>query len=148
MVEHQKYFPMATSDGKLKNSFVITANVPPTDSIRIGNRRVISARLSDGVFLFEQDKKKRLESFNEVLKNTLFQKGLGTTYDKVLRIQSHALILSSLIPGLNRKYIEQANLLCKADLASEMVREFEELQGQMGRIYATLEGIPKGCNQH
>ena len=142
MVEHQRYFPMADATGKLKNSFIITANVPPTDAIRNGNRKVISSRLADGVFLFEQDKKKRLEDFNEKLKSSVFQKGLGTVYDKVQRIRSCTHILAKLIPGANRAFLEEAAMLCKADLASEMVGEFEELQGDMGRIYASLQGKP------
>lgn len=146
MVDHQKYFPLADASGNLKNSFIITANVPPTDSIRRGNCITLSARLTDGLFLFEQDKKKRLEEFNEELKCVLFQKGLGTLHDKVCRLRAHVGLLSH-IPHANRTFLDEAATFCKADLVSEMVGEFEELQGQMGRIYASLEGKPQEVAQ-
>lgn len=136
MVEHQKYFPVADKDGALINQFIITANTKPTDSIRRGNRKVISARLSDGVFLYEQDLKTPLEAFNEKLKGVIFQKGLGTMHDKVERLIQHVDVLAGYFPNANKKFAEEAALLCKADLVSEMVGEFPELQGQMGRIYA------------
>ncbi len=143
MVEHQKYFPVANNDGTLKNKFIITANVPPTDSIRHGNRKVLSARLFDGVFLFGEDKKHSLDSFNEKLKNVVFQKGLGSIWDKVERLKAHVLTLASYIPQANLKQTLEAANLCKADLATEMVGEFPELQGQMGRIYALEQGSDK-----
>lgn len=143
MVEHQKYFPMAKADGELLNSFVITANVPPTDSIRNGNRRVLSARLTDGVFLFEHDLKKPLESYNESLKTVIFQKGLGSLYDKVERLCSHVKMLHPFLPQANLEYALAAAELSKADLATEMVGEFPELQGQMGRIYASRQNKPE-----
>jgi len=140
MVEHQKYFPLADSQGQLIDQFVITANTKPTDSIRKGNQKVISARLSDGVFLYEQDLKTPLKSYLEKLKNTTFQKGLGTVYEKAERLQKHAETLADYIPGANRKLLKEAALLSKADLASEMVGEFPDLQGVMGRIYAEKQG--------
>lgn len=141
MVEHQKYFPVANSDGTLKNKFIITANVPPTDSIRHGNRKVLSARLSDGVFLFGEDLKQPLANFNEPLKTVIFQKGLGSVWDKVERLKSHVAMLSPYFPEANLEQTLQAATLCKADLATEMVGEFPELQGQMGRIYAREQGL-------
>lgn len=141
MVEHQKYFPLANSDGTLKNKFIITANVPPTNSIRHGNRKVLSARLSDGVFLFAEDLKQPLASFNEPLKNVIFQKGLGSVWDKVERLKLHVAMLSPYVPEADLEKTLQAATLCKADLASEMVGEFPELQGQMGRIYAQKAGL-------
>jgi glycyl-tRNA synthetase len=143
MVEHQKYFPVAKKDGTLSNHFIISANVPPTDSIRYGNRKVLSSRLADGVFLFEQDLKHPLESFNETLKTIMFQKGLGSLHDKIDRLASHVKIVQSYLPKANLQFALEAATLCKADLASEMVGEFPELQGQMGRIYASLQGKPQ-----
>lgn len=136
MVEHQKYFPVAHQDGSLQNLFVITANIPPTDSIRHGNKKVLSARLSDGAFLYQQDLKQPLEAFNEKLKTVTFMKGLGSVYDKVQRLMGHTEVLSKYLPLANRKEAQRAAILCKADLASHMVYEFPELQGVMGHYYA------------
>ena len=97
MVEHQKYFPVTNGEGSLKNLFLITANVPPTEQIREGNQRVLSARLSDGVFLYEEDLKMRLEEFNEKLKKVTFQKELGTVYQKVERIVAHAKVIQKML---------------------------------------------------
>ncbi len=143
MVEHQKYFPLANPDGSLTNKFIITGNVTPTASILLGNRKVLSARLTDGKFLFEYDLQKPLESYNELLKSVIFQKDLGTVYDKVKRLVALVNLLHPYLPAAHKEYAEQAALLSKADLASEMVGEFPELQGQMGRIYATEQGYPQ-----
>ncbi len=137
MVEHQKYFPALNPDNTLKNAFVITANVPPTDQIRQGNQRVLSARLSDGVFLYEEDLKIPLENFNEKLKKVTFQKELGTVFQKVERIIAHTKILQKALEISSPDKAERAARLSKADLASNMVYEFPELQGIIGRYYAT-----------
>lgn len=142
MVEHQKYFPVANAEGSLKNYFIITANNTPSDQIRAGNQKVLSARLSDGVFLYQQDLKVPLSEFNEKLKHVTFQKELGTVYDKVMRLVSHVEVLHRYFhfdKGVLQK-AERAALLCKADLASGMVYEFPELQGIMGRYYALAAG--------
>jgi glycyl-tRNA synthetase len=136
MVEHQKYFPTLNADGSLKNAFIITANVPATEQIRQGNQRVLSARLSDGVFLYEEDLKRPLEDFNEKLKKVTFQKELGTVFQKVERIIAHAKVLQKLLGISTPAQAERAALLCKADLASNMVYEFPELQGLIGKYYA------------
>jgi glycyl-tRNA synthetase len=143
MVEHQKYFPLADAAGKLQNKFVITCNVPPTDSIRYGNRKVLSARLTDGVFLFEQDSKKPLISFNEKLKTVIFQKKLGTVWNKVERIEKLTALIHPYMPQTPLALALDAAALCKADLATEMVGEFPELQGVMGSIYAKDQGKPE-----
>lgn len=140
MVEHQKYFPVENLDGTLKNLFIITANIPPTDQIREGNQRVLSARLSDGVFLYEEDLKIPLERFNEKLKKVTFQKELGTVYQKVERISAHAKVIQQLLNISTPAKTARAALLCKADLASNMVYEFPELQGTIGTYYATASG--------
>lgn len=136
MVEHQKYFPVLNPDGTLQNSFIITANTNPTDQIRAGNQKVLSARLTDGVFLYEQDLKVPLEQFNEKLKSVTFQKELGTVFAKVERIVSHVEILQRLLQIGDMKKAKRAAYLSKADLASGMVYEFPELQGIIGRYYA------------
>lgn len=139
MVEHQRYFPILNPDQTLKNAFVITANIPPTDMIRQGNQKVISSRLSDGVFLYEEDLKNRLENFNDKLKKVMFQKELGTVYQKVERIAANAVVLQQLLGISTKTKAERAALLSKADLASNMVFEFPELQGTIGRYYALAQ---------
>lgn len=139
MVEHQKYFPVVNPDGALKNLFIITSNIVPTDQIREGNQRVLSARLSDGVFLYEEDLKVRLEDFNEKLKKVTFQKELGSVYQKIERIVAHAKTIQKALGISQPTKVERAALLCKADLASNMVYEFPELQGTIGKYYATAQ---------
>ena len=139
MVEHQKYFPLGKKDGTLLPLFVITANIPPTGEIREGNQKVLSARLSDGVFLYEHGLKASLEDFNEKLKHVTFQKELGSVFAKVQRIISNARTLQKALKISSLDKVERAALLCKADLASEMVYEFPELQGIIGHYYATAQ---------
>jgi glycyl-tRNA synthetase len=136
MVEHQKYFPLANKEGSLQNLFLITADNTPSDLILKGNQKVLSARLSDGVFLYEQDLKTPLEAFNEKLKIMTFQKDLGSMHEKVERIQKHAVVLQNLDSGVNQDTLLRAATLCKADLASALVGEFPELQGTIGKYYA------------
>ncbi len=147
MIEHQKYFPVQEKDKKLKNAFIITLNVPPTPSIIEGNQTVLSARLTDGVFLYEQDLKVPLEHFSKKLSNVIFQTGLGTLSDKVMRMSDHARALLPYFPKANPQHVQDAISLSKADLATEMVREFPELQGQIGTIYARVQGKPKEVYQ-
>nr|MBA2727172.1 glycine--tRNA ligase subunit beta [Parachlamydiaceae bacterium] len=152
MVEHQKYFPVVNADGSLRNLFVITANIPPTDQIREGNLKVLSARLSDGVFLYEQGLKVPLEQLNEKLKNVTFQKELGTVYEKVMRLKKHALYLQKVLGISSTAKVERAAELCKADLASEMVYEFPTLQGTIGQYYALANNedaeVAKAIDEH
>lgn len=152
MVEHQKYFPVTGSDDSLKNIFIITANVPPTDQIKEGNQRVLSARLSDGVFLYEEDLKMRLEDFNEKLKKVTFQKELGSVFQKVERIVAHAKTIQQILNISTPSKVERAALLSKSDLTSNMVYEFPELQGTMGTYYAIAQGedpeIAQSIHEH
>lgn len=140
MVEHQKYFPVANPDGTLKNIFVITANTKPSDQIAQGNQKVLSARLSDGVFLYEQGIKIPLEAYNEKLKNVIFQKELGSVYAKVERLQKHIAALQMTLNRSTPEKVKRAAELSKADLASEMVHEFPDLQGVIGHYYAAAQG--------
>ncbi len=136
MVEHQKYFPVADKEGKLTHYFVITANNSPSDEIRHGNVKVLSARLSDGVFLYENDLKEPLETLNEKLKAVTFQKELGSVFDKVERIVSNVEVLHKHLPIAELEKAKRAAWLCKSDLASELVGEFPDLQGVVGKLYA------------
>jgi glycyl-tRNA synthetase len=139
MVEHQKYFPVADSKGNLKNLFIITADNKPSALIRRGNQKVLSARLSDGVFLYEQDLKIPLEKFNEKLSVMTHQKDLGTMLDKVQRLALIAGIVNKHLEIADQRKVAQAALLCKADLASALVKEFPELQGTIGKYYALAQ---------
>ena len=143
MIEHQKYFPLAKEDGELLNVFVITADNTPNDLIREGNQKVLSARLADGVFLYEQDLQKPLESFNEMLQKMTFQKDLGTMLDKVMRVVELAQKLNDQLQIAGQSHLARAALLCKSDLASDMVGEFPELQGTIGKYYATAQNEPE-----
>ena len=140
MVEHQKYFPVSDHAGKLKNLFIITADNNPSDHIRAGNERVLSARLSDGAFLYEQGLRMPLEEYNEKLKHVTFQSNLGSVYDKVKRIIAHVDTLQKTLHIGDSKKALRAALLCKADLATEMVYEFPDLQGTIGKYYARASG--------
>lgn len=139
MVEHQKYFPIGNADGTLKNLFIITANNTPSEQIRNGNKKALSSRLADGVFLYEQDLKKSLDDFNEKLKHVTFQKDLGTVYEKVDRIGKNAEVLHHFMPICPLDKLKRAAHLCKADLASDLVNEFPELQGIIGKYYAVSQ---------
>ncbi|MEI8301427.1 MAG: glycine--tRNA ligase subunit beta, partial [Chlamydiota bacterium] len=137
MVSHQRYFPLKKQD-RLLNAFVITADNTPSPMILKGNEKVLSARLSDGVFLFEEDIKTPLERFNQKLKSITFQKDLGSIFDKVERIIKHAHVLQTILKIGNPAIVDRAALLCKADLSSLLVGEFPELQGIIGRDYALI----------
>jgi len=139
MIEHQKYFPLADNSGKLINHFIITADNTPNDLIRHGNQKVLSARLSDGVFLYNQDLKVPLEKQNEKLKKMTFQQKLGSMLDKVERIQTLAQALNDTLKLADPKKVARATSLCKADLVTEMVGEFPELQGTIGKYLATAQ---------
>ncbi|KAF3362973.1 Glycine--tRNA ligase [Chlamydiales bacterium STE3] len=140
MVEHQKYFPVASAEGVLKNAFIITANNTPSDLIRAGNQKVISARLKDGAFLYEQDLKTSFDEFNKKLEQITYLKGLGSIRNKVERIQKHLKVLHQFLPIADLHMLQRAAFLSKMDLASNMVYEFPELQGVMGKIYAFVKG--------
>ncbi|MGL5116219.1 MAG: glycine--tRNA ligase subunit beta, partial [Beijerinckiaceae bacterium] len=135
-------------EGRLANRFIATANTESTDSgatIIAGNARVIRARLSDARFFWETDKKVLLETRLEKLKSVRFHEKLGTQYERVERIMALAREIAPLV-GADPSLAEKAARLAKADLATEMVGEFPELQGLMGRYYAALEGAePEVC---
>lgn len=136
MVEHQKYFPLVTASGHLAPLFIITADNTPNDVIREGNQNVLSARLSDGVFLYEEDLKTSMDAFAKKLENIIFQKELGSYAEKVDRVKRLALLLSQALEMGSEKTVLRAASLCKADIASELVQEFPDLQGIIGRHYS------------
>jgi glycyl-tRNA synthetase len=139
MVEHQKYFPIAHHNGKLSNRFIITADNKPTPLIIKGNQKVLSARLTDGVFLYDQDLKQPLETFNEKLRVMTFQKELGSMLDKVERIIAETRVINTHLEIADSTKATRTALLCKADLASALVGEFPELQGTIGKYYALVQ---------
>ncbi|HEU5047806.1 MAG TPA: glycine--tRNA ligase subunit beta [Rickettsiales bacterium] len=145
MRTHQKYFALLDSSGKLADKFLITSNMTTQDggkAIVAGNERVLRARLADGRFFFDQDRKKILAQWAEGLKDVTFHAKIGTIADKVDRIRKLAVELIRFVPGADKAAVELAANLCKADLVTGMVGEFPELQGVMGRYYALHEKLP------
>ncbi len=141
MQNHQKCFAIADNEGKLLPRFILVSNTQadPDDNIIQGNERVMHARLSDAKFFYDQDRKTPLNARLEGLKNMVFQKKLGTLYDKSQRIAKLALLIAKQINAPSH-LSERAGKLCKADLLTEMVFEFPELQGIMGSYYALNDG--------
>ncbi len=142
MMEHQRYFPLMDSQGRLLPFFVFISNISPRDEKVViqGNERVLKARLSDAEFFFHEDLKVPLEQRVEELKKVVFQAKLGTSYEKVLRFKEIASYLAKRIHPSIQDTVERVSLLCKADLVTGMVGEFPKLQGVMGRVYARLSG--------
>ncbi len=142
MIEHQRYFPVFDANDKLMPYFVGVRNGTDysLDIVRAGNERVIKARLEDALFFWKEDTKKPLESFIPRLKEVLFHERLGSVFDKVERLRSLAVYISREYRLSTSITVDQAAYLCKADLLSNMVYEFPELQGIMGRYYAIKGG--------
>ena len=133
---HQRYFPIEDSNGQLLPNFAVIANTEVVDTkvVAQGNARVLRARLADARFFYENDLKTPLESFLPQLETRIWLKKLGSVRKKVDRIVA---LVGAMGGDANAT---RAALLCKADLASEMVGEFAKLQGEMGRVYATSQG--------
>ena len=148
MVTHQRYFPILTTETKnsspLKPYFITISNGDPakSDLIAAGNERVIRARLADGQFFYKSDLKNPLETYLPSLEAVTFQEDLGSVRDQVNRIGKIANWISEQldINESDRSLIQRAALLCKADLVTQMVYEFPELQGVMGEKYARKGG--------
>ena len=144
MVKHQRYFAVKQSDEKLLPNFITIANGDPNkrQMITQGNERVIRARLADAQFFYTSDCDDPLDSYLPQLENVTFQKELGTMRDKVDRIMDMAQQISEQleISEKQQEEIESTALLCKADLVTQMVYEFPELQGVMGQKYAKVSG--------
>ena len=156
MKEHQRYFPVLDQAGKLLPLFITVRNggKEHLDIVRHGNERVLRARLADARFFYMEDQKGTLEQRVERLKTIVFQDGLGTMHDKVLRVQAAALQLGKVLQAdaATLKQVERTAYLAKADLVTGMVCEFTELQGIMGREYAKLNGedaaVAEGIYEH
>ena len=141
MQDHQKYFPVVDAKGKLLPHFITISNIQSKDPAKVkdGNERVIRPRLGDAKFFWEQDNKKKLEDHIDSLNKVVFQNKLGSVGDKSRRVAS---IAESIAKDLkqNTEYAKRAGLLSKCDLMTEMVCEFSDLQGIMGRYYAINDG--------
>ena len=152
MAVHQRYFALH-KDGKLINKFITMTNYIGDEfsNIKAGNVRVIKARLDDAVFFFTEDTKKPLADYVESLKGVTFQKGMGSVYDKTLRLITLAKDVAKTL-GVDSKTIERTALLCKADLTTQLVFEFTELQGFIGADYARVSGedekVCEGIKEH
>jgi len=141
MKEHQKYFHIVDKNGKLMPNFITVANIRSNDPSQVisGNERVIRPRLADAAFFYETDKKTRLDTRAKKLNTIVFQNKLGTLLDKTQRVKSLAEIIGEKIGG-NPTYSARAGELCKADLLSDMVLEFDKMQGIAGYYYALNDG--------
>ncbi|MCB1639213.1 MAG: glycine--tRNA ligase subunit beta, partial [Thiothrix sp.] len=137
----QKYFGIAAADGRLLPAFITISNIESTDPSRVsaGNERVIRPRFSDAAFFWNQDRKQRLASRREQLKTVVFQQQLGTLYDKSQRVAALADGIAGAL-GYDRAAAVRAAELAKCDLLTNMVFEFTDLQGIMGRYYARHDG--------
>ncbi|MBC6439315.1 MAG: glycine--tRNA ligase subunit beta [Rhodospirillales bacterium] len=143
MTRHQRCFPLRDAAGALAPRFVFTANMEGGDGGRIvtaGNERVLAARLSDGRHFWDQDRKRTLESRVPDLANIVFHTKLGTVAERVVRMEMLSEALADSVPGCDAALARRAAHLAKADLPSEMVGEFPELQGVMGACYARYDG--------
>jgi len=142
---HQRYFPVADKNGELLPRFITVANLESTDpdQVRDGNERVIRPRLADAAFFWDSDRRMTLAARQEALRDVVYQRGLGSLYDKSART---AALAETIAGGLDvdAATAQRAASLAKCDLLSGMVGEFPELQGTMGRYYAMSDGEPQG----
>jgi glycyl-tRNA synthetase beta chain len=144
MKANQKYFPLLDAAGKLTNKFLVVSNISPADPSAVigGNERVVRPRLADAKFFFDQDRKKSLESRVAGLGKVVYHNKLGTQGERVQRVCAIAKAIGQQLGGESLAlHAEQAALLAKADLLTDMVGEFPELQGIMGRYYALHDGL-------
>jgi glycyl-tRNA synthetase beta chain len=144
MKEHQRYFPLLSRDGKLLPRFLTVSNIATAtpQGIIQGNERVLRARLSDAKFFYEQDRKTRLDARVPRLTSVVFHSQIGSQLARVLKIRKLAGEIAKGL-GAAAQLAERAAYLCKADLLSDMVGEFPELQGVMGRYYALHDNEPE-----
>ena len=153
MQQNQKYFPLLDSHGKLMNRFLLVSNLKAKDPIHIiqGNERVLRARLSDAEFFYQTDLKKPLESRLARLEHVVYHNKLGSQSERIARLIAIARSVAGKI-GADIAQAERATLLAKADLVTEMVGEFPELQGTMGKYYAQHDGenavVAQALEQH
>ncbi len=148
LTSHQRYFPMTDGNGELISKFITISNLrsKQPDRVRDGNERVVRPRLADAAFFWEADQHSALSSRTDALKNVVYQKSLGTLHDKSVRVAALATMLAEQV-GANIELVTRASVLAKCDLLTGMVGEFPELQGVMGRYYATASGEAPGVCQ-
>ena len=140
---HQRYFPVGNDSGELLPKFITVANLDSKDpdQVREGNERVIRPRLADAAFFWDSDRRLSLESRQDDLREVIYQRGLGSLFDKARRGGELAAWLASGL-GADKDHVLRAAALAKCDLLTGMVGEFPELQGTMGRYYAVSDGEP------
>jgi glycyl-tRNA synthetase beta chain len=143
MQQNQKYFALMDDAGRLLNRFLLVSHLETDDPSAIveGNARVVRARLADAKFFFDQDRKRTLESRLSLLSKVIYHARLGSQLERVERITGIAVEIAKSL-GVDRTHVERAARLAKADLRTDMVGEFPELQGLMGRYYAQHDGEP------
>ncbi len=141
MQQNQKYFALADDAGKLKHRFLLVSNIETQDPAAIiqGNERVLRARLADAKFFYDQDRKTSLASRVDKLRGIVYHNKLGTQADRTERLRFAASLIALML-GADAALADRAALLAKADLVTDMVGEFPELQGTMGRYYAQHDG--------
>ncbi|MDR7380081.1 glycyl-tRNA synthetase beta chain [Rhodoferax ferrireducens] len=144
MKANQKYFPLLNAAGKLTNQFLVVSNISPADASEVigGNERVVRPRLADAKFFFDQDRKKTLLSRVDGLDKVVYHNQLGSQGERVLRVRAIAQAIAQQLGGeALAQQADQAAQLAKSDLVTDMVGEFPELQGTMGRYYALNDGL-------
>ncbi len=144
MKANQKYFPLLDAAGKLSNQFLVVSNISPADASAVigGNERVVRPRLADAKFFFDQDRKKTLESRVAGLDKVVYHNKLGSQGERILRVRAMARAIGQQLGGdALAAQADQAAHLAKSDLVTDMVGEFPELQGTMGRYYALNDGL-------
>ena len=143
MQHHQKYFPTFDKKGKITNEFLVVANNKDTkDYIKLGNERVVEARLSDAQFFWEKNKSQNLVKQVSKLKTMNYFKGLGSYFDKIQRMRKLGGMISDELL-ISKDQVELSASICKVDLISDLVGEFPELQGIMGGYFAEVQGFKK-----
>ena len=143
MQHHQKYFPTFDKKGNITNEFLVVTNKHDKSGlIKLGNERVVEARLSDAEFFWQKDKSQNLVKRVSSLKSMNYFKGLGTYFDKVQRMRKLGGMLSDELL-ISKDKVELSASICKVDLVSELVGEFPELQGIMGGYFAEAQGFEK-----
>ena len=147
MQHHQKYFPTFDKKGNITNEFLVVTNKRDINGlIKLGNERVVEARLNDAEFFWKKDKSQNLVKRVSVLKSMNYFKGLGTYFDKVQRMRKLGGMLSDELL-ISKDKVELSASICKVDLVSDLVGEFPELQGVMGGYFAEVQGFEKDVSK-
>ena len=143
LTSHQRYFAVADKSGDLLPRFITVANLDSTDpeQVKSGNERVIRPRLADAAFFWDADRRTQLATRQEALREVVYQRGLGSLFDKAMRTANLAAEIATAL-GVDPTSVQRAAALAKCDLVTGMVGEFPELQGIMGRYYALSDGEP------